>query len=130
MPLWPDTSAHISVRLLLYKKSAKSADFFQGVLSPDAPRTGIAQPIKTNTDGIIVAIRFLYSAKHICVTKQSGKKQIPSKNKTGVCRFYFLIQWCAPMLLDTAFRIHRADQYLWCQDNHQRITRRRCFART
>ena len=33
--------------------------------------------------------------------------------------YTILIQWGAPMLLDTAFGIHRADQYLWGQDYNQ-----------
>ena len=42
--------------------------------------------------------------------------------------FLILIQRCPPMLLDTAFCIHWADQHLWRQYNHQHITRCRCFA--
>ena len=33
-----------------------------------------------------------------------------------------LIQWCTPMLLNCSFCIHRADQYLWCQDYNQHFT--------
>ena len=41
--------------------------------------------------------------------------------------FLILIQRCPPMLLDTAFCIHWADQHLWRQYNHQHITRCGCF---
>ena len=41
--------------------------------------------------------------------------------------YIILIQWGAPMLLNTAFGIHRADQYLWGQDNNQHFACRRCI---